>query len=95
MASKLTQDQLAHYSESKQGSITGALVIILCLGNLSFAEDYLIAFAVVNHINSIREGKRLTVEQLCSNAVIALFFVDMLHHYRQELRQESSASKRS
>lgn len=62
MPGDLTHAQLAAFDQSKQASLTGALILILCLANLSvavrflaqlrtcrrlFAEDYFIAFAVV------------------------------------------------
>ena len=62
MSAEPTPEQIAHWSDSRQGSIAAALIVILVLGNSSvavrflaqfkqhrrfFAEDYLIAIAVV------------------------------------------------
>ena len=61
----LTPDQLVHFNESKQSSLIGSLILILCLANFSvavriiaqirtarrvFPEDYFIIFALVGAI---------------------------------------------
>lgn len=90
MPGQLTPAQIAHWSESKQGSITAALIVILFLGNLSvavrflsqfrthrrlLAEDYFIAFALVRFTEHQSGLTTLTALQVCLDAVIALLFV--------------------
>jgi len=90
MASKLTPEQIATFNDSKEGAVNAGLVVILILTNLSvlsrfagqlrtqrrlFAEDYLLAVAVVSLARRDRNSGMLIVQQICSNVVNALLFV--------------------
>ena len=90
MATKLTQTQLALFPESKQHSITAALVVFLIFGNISvilriisqirvhrriFAEDEWISLAVVWHHRCLHEVVWSIIVQIFSNIVIACYLV--------------------
>ena len=103
MPARPTPEQIAHWSESKQGSITAALIVILLLGNLSvavrflsqfrthrrlLAEDYLIAFAVVRFNEHRCWLTTLTTVQICFDVVIALLFVGKFHQWLHEANEK-------